>query len=125
MFIKLKKIRKMICEIKISRKFIVVYCFSVVFISCFNTILSFLTQLGLNKALDNAGGISLPFICVGLLFSCFIFILATYLSGVYKEKIFQCIAYALKSNTYYSYLKSPYLESSKINIGECLTYILG
>lgn len=97
--------------------------FYTIYLAGFNALLSFLIQAGLENVISGDSIFLLVFISAVLLIACLVFILFTYLNGVYRERIFQEISLHLKQDMFQNFLNLPYTKSEAIDEGELSTKI--
>lgn len=120
----IRKLHEIFASADVPQNYLVILFILVIYLAGFNSLLSFLLQAALENVLMNGSLGSLVFACSGLLLSCFIFILFTYQVGVYKEKVFQKVAFSLKNRAFRGFLCLPYVEAEKTTGGKILTNIV-
>lgn len=77
--------------------------FYTIYLAGFNALLSFLIQAGLENVISGDSIFLLVFVSAVLLIACLVFILFTYLNGVYRERIFQEISLHLKQDMFQNF----------------------
>ncbi|WDV45521.1 ABC transporter ATP-binding protein [Clostridiaceae bacterium M8S5] len=102
----------------------IVMIISLLYVAGFNVLLSYLIHLGLNSVVYEMGEVSLLKISILLCVGCLLYIIASYLLPIYKEKIFQYLVARLKKKLYTNIINLSLAESQKMNNGDYLTRMI-